>query len=308
MSLRHDTEAFDAFCKRYESEEDCIVALYNAKWPNGFRCPNCQCHHAYLISTRRLPLYECYSCKKQTSLIKGTIMEGSRTSLRLWLRAIHLHARSNSINALQLSNLLEVTYKTAWLICHKIRYAMRQADSMILLAGIVRVTDAICYKRLTSTFELHKQEQPLLIGASGSEDGNIGYLKIEHQSKMSLRDKYDCPNPKPFILKHVDPRFSENVIITRRFGKTMNKALVWESHYLSSWMGRMFRGIGPKHLQAYINQYCYHSNHPSVGRFGILLIDSAIAHTITYPALTGRPITHRSLNRSRVAWRSQKAI
>ncbi|QMV41740.1 transposase [Cohnella cholangitidis] len=308
MSSRLDAAAFDAFCRQYDNESDCISALFKAKWPNGFRCPGCQSPHAYLISTRRLPLYECYSCKKQTSLITGTVMEGSRTPLRLWFQAIHLHARAKSVNALQLSHLLKVTYKTAWLICHKIRFAMRQADSAILLKGIVRVTDAICYKRLTSTFELHKQEQPILIGASDAEDGNIGYLKIEHQSKSSLRDKYDRPDPQPFISKHVDPRSLENVIITRRYGRTMNKTLVWESLYLSSWLGKLFRGIGPKHLQAYIHQYCYYSNNLLEGRFTKLLLDCSVSHAITYPALIGRSATLRSLKRTRFVRKSQEAM
>lgn len=308
MSLKLATEAFNAFCARYDKEEDCIDALFHAKWPDGFRCPHCHCPQAYVISTRKLPLYECRSCKAQTSLIAGTIMEGSRTPLRLWFQAIHLHARPRSVNALELSNLIKVTYKTAWLICHKIRHAMSQADSEVLLTGVVRISDAICYKRLTSTFELHKQEQLVLIGTSDDLEGNIGFIKIKHQSKLTLRDKYDCPDPRPFVAKHVNPESAENVILTRRYGKTMNKTLVWESFYLSSWLGRVFRGIGPKHLQVYMDQYCYQSNHHSNTRFASLLLDSARFLTITYPSLIGRSNTQRSLQRSRVNRRSKQAV
>ncbi|TFE28983.1 transposase [Cohnella luojiensis] len=299
MSLRLDAEAFQAFCSRYDSDKDCIEALFNAKWPNGFRCPRCQHSEAYLISTRRLPLYQCHSCKTQTSVIVGTIMEGSRTPLRLWFQAIHLHARPSSVNARQLSELIGVTYKTAWLICHKIRHAMSHSDSAHLLSGIVRVSDALYCRRLTPTFELDKQEQSILIGTSDNKEGDIGYIKIKLQSKKGLRDKYDSPDPKPFIQKHVEPLFAKNTIITRRYGRGMNKTLVWESYYVTSWLGRLFRGIGPKHLQAYLDQYCYHSNHKNSSRFNDLLQDCAITPTITNPILIGRAANTRSLRLTR---------
>ncbi|WP_256759174.1 transposase [Cohnella sp. WQ 127256] len=302
MSLRLEAEAFSAFCNRFDKEEVCIIALFEAKWPNGFHCPHCQHPSYYLISTRRLPLYECRSCKTQTSLIKETVMEGSRTSLRLWFQAIYLHSRSSSVNALQLSDLIGVTYKTAWLICHKIRHAMSRTDSAHLLTGIVRVTDGIYCKRITSTFDWHKQEQPILIGASNDEVGNIGYIKIKLQSKLPLRDKYDCPDTQPFLRNHVDPLATKNTIITRRYrryGKPIDKTLVMESHHATWWIGRLFRGVGPKHLQAYLDQYCYLSNHGIEVVFNHLLDACSTTHTIIYSVLIGRSTTIRSLKRLR---------
>src|SRR5207253_5226927 len=42
----------------------------------------------------------------------------------------------------RLSEELEVTYKTAWLMLHKIRQAMRKRDAEYSLAGIVELDDA----------------------------------------------------------------------------------------------------------------------------------------------------------------------
>jgi len=306
MGLTLDYEAFKAFSAQFKKEEDCFQALFDAKWPNGFRCPLCQHPHAYMISTRRLPLYECRSCRTQTSLIKNTIMEGSRTPLHLWFQAIHLHSRENSVNALQLSLLLGVTYKTGWLICHKIRHAMSNSDAQQLLTGIVRVSDAMYCKRMTATFDWHPQEQSILIGTSDDEAGNIGFIKIKLQSKATLLDKYDCPDTRPFIMKHVDPVATGNAIITRRYGKTMNKTLVWQGLYVTWWIGRLFRGIGPKHLQAYLDQYCYHFNHNNNSRFEHMLLDCSRTLTITYPVLTSRTAASRSLRHSRTAIRQAR--
>jgi hypothetical protein len=273
---------FDSFREKYKNEEDCFIEIFNAKWPNGFRCPRCDHPHYYLISTRRLPLYECRSCRAQTSLIAGTFMEGSRTPVHLWFHAIFLHTQPQSINAVQLSTAISVTYKTAWLICHKIRRAMSRSDSEQKLTGIVRVSDSVYCRRLTTFFEWHRQEQPLLIGTSDNENGRIALLKIKLQSKKPLRDKYDCPDTAPFITNYVDPAAAPNVILTRRYGRNMNTTLAWMGHYVTQWIGQVFRGIGPKHLQSYLDQYCYTYNVGKEYMFSTLLADCIQTKRVTY--------------------------
>jgi transposase-like protein len=292
-------DAFNIFCQQFEQEDDCIRILFELKWTDGFRCPHCSHPHAYHINTRRLPLYQCRSCHAQTSLIVGTIMEGSRTPLHLWFQAIFLHSQPYSINARDLSILINVTYKTAWLICHKIRHAMACKEAKELLTGIVRVTDAVYCRRYTGLFEFHKHEQPLLIGSSENEQGEIGRIKIKQQSKKPMIDKYDCPNVKPFIQQYIDPEAASQAIVTRRFGKGMNKPLIQYSLNTTYWLALQFRGIGPKHLQVYLDHFCYLENHHEQSMFIDLLQDSAITPTLTYPQLTGSSKASRSLNRSR---------
>ena len=118
------------------TEEDCIPILYHAKWPHGFKCPYCQHNEAYLIRTRRLPLYECRECRYQTSLTADTILANSRTSLRKWITAIWLVSRSDKgINAVQLHTIIQVTYKTSWLMLHKIRASIHIEDQNQQLNG-----------------------------------------------------------------------------------------------------------------------------------------------------------------------------
>src|SRR5665647_382834 len=93
----------------YSTEEACAGALLAAKWPNGFTCANCGHRHAYTITTRRLPLFECAGCRHQSSLISGTVMEGSRTSLRKWFHTLLLVSlQPAGVNAVQLCASLNV--------------------------------------------------------------------------------------------------------------------------------------------------------------------------------------------------------
>jgi hypothetical protein len=65
-------------------------------------------------------------------------MEKTRTDLIKWFLAIFIIAHDKrGVSATRLSEELEVTYKTAWLMLHKIRQAMRNRDANYTLAGIV---------------------------------------------------------------------------------------------------------------------------------------------------------------------------
>lgn len=282
---------FESFSSHFDNEDECIRTLIEVKWPDGFRCSRCEHRHAYLISTRRLPLFECSACRTQTSLIAGTVMEGSRTPLRLWFQAIYLHTRPEGINALQLSHAIRVTYKTAWLMCHKIRRAMSDSDSETLLTGLVYVSDAVLCSRYIAHLDWHEQEQSVLIGASENEEKEITHIKIKKQSKQLLRSYFASPEVAPFIHEHVDPDAATRTIITRRIGKTINKTLLRIAREAESWLAWTFRGIGPKHLQVYLDQFCYIWNRreqPMQHRQ--LLQKCAVTPAITYPELTRRQV------------------
>jgi hypothetical protein len=281
-----DPRSFEPDCNRFDNEDECIRALFLAKWPDGFICPRCEHRQAYLISTRRLPLYECSSCRTQTSLIAHTIMEGSRTPLHLWFQAIHLHSLPRGINATQLSHMIGVTYKTAWLICHKLRQAMSCMEDTELLTGLVRATDTIIYKHFTPTFDIHPQEQSLVIGSSENDQGEITQIKIQHQTKGPLRNQFASPHIQPFLLRYVDPQAMPHAILSPRRGPNRNVALLRISKEVEWWLAGTFNGIGPKHLQRYLDQYVYKWNRRNRLVFTELLQGCAITPTITYPMLT----------------------
>jgi hypothetical protein len=294
---------FESFCSGYDTEDDCVRALYEAKWPQGFRCQRCDHRHAHVITTRKLPLFQCASCRKQTSLIAGTVLEGSRTPLRLWFQAIYLHARPQSINALQLSRVIGVTYKTAWLICHKLRYAMSLTDSNTLLTEIVRVSDAVYCSRYTPSPDWHIQEQPLLIGTMENKESEIVHIKIKKQSKQPLRSIFVSPETAPFIRKYLDPTTVTETIVTRRIGKKVNRTLLRICYEAERWLAWTFRGIGVKHLQVYLDHYCYLWNRRNKLMFPELLRDCAVTPSITYPDL----IRSSAIRSSRLLRKSDSA-
>lgn len=287
-----NTLTFELFCQQFRDEEVCIQALFSSRWPNGFCCPHCAHRHFYLICSRKLPLYECRSCHVQTSLIAGTIMEGSRTPLSRWFQALFLHSDPQGLSATRLASIINTTYKTAWLICHKIRHAMTSEDSRTLLTGLVRVNWGVYGRPYNPTIYRHPQEHPLLAGASIGSDNRMVQLKIKQVPNEHL--VYDRITPwgsRIFTNQHVDPVNSDIIIVIQKFSRHRYRPLIQICERASQWINDTFQGIGAKHLQSYLDQFCYgfnitqRNNHCS---FETLLSHCASTRTIKYPMLVNR--------------------
>jgi len=125
------------FQQRFGDETACAQYLIATRWPNGFVCPGCGGGKAWRLETKAWT-YECASCGRQTSVTAGTIMHHSKLPLTAWFWAAYLMAtHSNGISALRLQRQLGFgSYKTAWLICAKLRSSML-APRRSPLAGLV---------------------------------------------------------------------------------------------------------------------------------------------------------------------------
>src|SRR5437763_13813437 len=129
------------FQQRFGEAAACAQYLAAARWPDGFVCPGCGGGKAWRLETKTWT-YECASCGRQTSVTAGTIMHHSKLPLTARFWAAYLMAtHSNGIPALQLQRQLAFgSYKTAWLICAKLRCSML-APGRSPLAGLVEVDE-----------------------------------------------------------------------------------------------------------------------------------------------------------------------
>ena len=119
-------------------------------WPAGPVCPKCGViGEAYeLKGVRSKPskkrpegkerhgLRKCKACGRQFTVRTGTIFEESHIDLHLWLQAICLMTGSEGcISANQLHRTLGITLKSAWLMGHRIRAAMRDDGTVNFGSG-----------------------------------------------------------------------------------------------------------------------------------------------------------------------------
>lgn len=116
-------------------------------WKHGPECPHCGSvdNSFRLKGVRNKPnaeqrrkgepgsvrhgLWKCGDCRKQYTVRKGTIFEESHLPMAKWLQAFFLICSSKKgISSHQLHRVLEVQYKTAWFLSHRIREAMRTGE------------------------------------------------------------------------------------------------------------------------------------------------------------------------------------
>jgi transposase-like protein len=114
-------------------------------WPNGPTCPHCGATdriYTFHGKAHRIGVKKCGHCRKQFTVKVGTVFESSHVPLHKWLQAVHLLCSSKKgISSHQLHRILEVTYKTAWFMSHRIREAMRDG-SLAPLGGNGKVVEA----------------------------------------------------------------------------------------------------------------------------------------------------------------------
>lgn len=135
------------FQRRFPDEVACASYLAETRWPDGFRCPHCGHGKGWELATKAFT-WECAGCGKQTSVTAGTVLHGSKLSLLVWFWAAYLMAtHSNGIAALQLQKQLGLgSYKSAWLLCRKLRRAM-VAPGRAPLAGLVEIDETVIAHR-----------------------------------------------------------------------------------------------------------------------------------------------------------------
>lgn len=126
----------------FHSEAAAFAHLERIIWAGNTVCPHCgsvdritkvKANPAKRI---REGLWRCGDCKKQFTVKIGTVFEHMRLPLHKALQAVYLVTSSKKgISAHQLHRTLEVTYKSAWFLLHRIREAMRDGGELPPMGG-----------------------------------------------------------------------------------------------------------------------------------------------------------------------------
>ena len=155
---------FDAM---FPDEDACKAYLVGRRWPNGVHCPRCGSGHVYGLKTMAFK-WECMDCGEGISYrfshLAGTIFENTNKPLKDWFRVAHLMLVSKKgMSALQIMRFMGFgSYKTAWLMCHKIRVAL--TEDIEQLGGIVEVDETFVGGK---GHNKHKDKRPGKKGGGG---------------------------------------------------------------------------------------------------------------------------------------------
>ncbi len=201
----------------YGDDDKARTKLEQLRWSDGAECPQCESMDVYRLIPKtesktagRKGLWKCATCRKQFTVTVGTIFEGSRIPLGKWLMAIHkICSSKKGISALQLSRELELTYKTAWFMTHRIRYGMSQEPMRSKLTGTVEADETYIGGKSKN---MHPKERKRRIAGSGSHDqapvvtlvergGRVKTHHMEHVTAVNIkRVLRECISPNNAFL------------------------------------------------------------------------------------------------------------
>ena len=266
------------FQQRFADEAACVGYLFAVRWPEGFVCPGCGKTKAWQLQTKPWT-WECAGCGRQTSVTAGTIMHHSKLALTTWFWAAYLMAtHSNGISALQLQRQLALgSYKSAWLLCAKLRASML-APGRSPLAGLVEVdeTEIACRSKhdpLTGGGGRSHQGKMLIVGAVEVQDGGAGPGRI----RLAEVADYSADSLHPFIARNLAPGATAKTDGWAAYpgapGVSHDPHVVGKiaAHVVLPWVHRIFsnlkvwalgvyHGLRRKQLQSYLDEFVFRFN------------------------------------------------
>jgi len=122
---------------RFSDDDCCRDLLERLRWPTAVKCIRCGSEVARLGER----LFQCAKCPYQFSVLTGTIFGDTKLPLETWFLAVLLICEAKKgISAHQLKRTIGVSYKTAWYLCHRIRFAMATAERLPL-SGTVELDE-----------------------------------------------------------------------------------------------------------------------------------------------------------------------
>jgi transposase-like protein len=137
---------------KLRTEADAYEFLEELRWGKEQVCPHCGSvrQHYFLkpsngasrktrtgaASERRV--WKCRDCRKQFSVLTGTIFHGTKIPVRTWVFVIfEVCSSKNGVAAREIERKYDLTPKTAWFMLHRLREAMKREPLVGLLSGRV---------------------------------------------------------------------------------------------------------------------------------------------------------------------------
>ncbi|MDP9343860.1 MAG: IS1595 family transposase [Actinomycetota bacterium] len=272
------------FDQDFPDDAAALEWLVGYLYPDGIFCAKCgkiTKHHRL----RSRPAWACQFCGSHEYPMRGTIFEGSSTSLRLWFEAIYLMSQTRcGISAKQLERELGVSYPTAHRMFKKIRSMLGQDDDQ--LSGEVEMD------------ETYYGGKPRLADRERKPDGSLKRGRTAHSSRKQM--VFGAVERGGRIRAEVVPK-DERGGIARRVGEyVMPSSVIYTDEYvgydkpgqaftehhrirhaariyvdgdvhtntiegfwalLKGGIGGVYHSVSSEYLQAYVDEYVFRYNH-----------------------------------------------
>ena len=285
MAGRDYPRTLKEFDEWFPDEDACAAFLEKLRWPRGFACPACGATSSWKTARG---LHRCTACQRQTSVVAGTVLEGTRKPLRTWFQAIwYVTNQKLGVGALGLQRVLGLgSYQTAWTWLHKLRRAMVR-PGRDRLRGLVEIDETYVGGVEEDVDGRQTQEKALVVIAvevlSSKGFGRARLATVPNASRLYL---------VPFVCEVVEPgstvrtdgwagyaelethgyRHVRKVLLGRREPAHVAMPGV---HRIASLLKRWLLGthqgaVGGKQLDYYLDEFAFRFNRRTSRARGLL--------------------------------------
>jgi transposase-like protein len=259
--------------------------LESLLWPDGPVCPHCKNHKGKTIyrirrkegSKTRKGVCKCGACRKQFTVTVGTIFEDSHIPISKWLMAIFILCSSKkSISANQLSRMLKTTYKAAWFMAHRLRFAMNPDFPLSkLLKGVVEVDETFVggkgfrcsrYRRPTPVVALVERggdmKARVVSNVTQKNIGRVLHGCVRRDATVNTDENLAYRNPLKEWKKHNTVVHSKFEYQRRNADGTVSGVNRCESFFslLKRGVYGSWHHVSREHLPKYANEFAFRWN------------------------------------------------
>ena len=254
------------------TEEQARELFEGLRWVNGIYCPHCANADATRITklegkSTRDGVYKCKECRKPFTVTVGTVMERSKVALKDWAYVFAaICASKKGISALQISRELGCQYKTAYFMCHRVRYAMKGDAFQPLLKGVVSVDETYVGGKPRNP----GQSKPKMPVVTLVEKGGRARSKVTLDVTAKTLRKHMLANidksatimtDELATYKGIGKSFAAHHTVNHSAGEYVGPGGI-SSNEVESYFANLKRGIygifhhvSSKHLQSYVDEF-----------------------------------------------------
>jgi transposase-like protein len=288
MNEERDELNLITLAQEYADEDKARGLLESLLWPNGAVCPHCQndgkAKRIYKLEPKadsqskvRKGVYKCGACRKQFTVTVGTIFEDSHLPISKWLMAIFIICSSKkSISANQLSRMLKITYKAAWFMAHRLRFAVSPEMPLAkLLKGVVEVDETFVGGKGYRCSRYRRQTPVVALIERG---GNMATRVVSNVTQKNLGQAlHDCVSKNATVETDEHTAYRQPLKEWKKHNTVVHSKYEYSRHNpdgtvsginsCESFFSLLKRGvygswhhISREHLQKYANEFAFRWN------------------------------------------------
>ena len=224
MSIYKEFDFFE-FQEKFQAEEDCFTHLKNLRWPDGFTCPVCGYNESFFMKKRKV--FQCAKCRHQTSVTAHTIFHRTHTPLKKWFWAVYVVGTDND------------SYFGTATSGKRGRGSSNKSKVVVAVenkgkhAGYaaMHVVEHIDFQHIKD-FALRNIERQQSIKTDAYPSYNILDVEFYHQGEIVK--PHEALEKLPWV----------HILIGN----------------VKSFISGTYHGVSHKHLQCYLNEFCYRFN------------------------------------------------